>query len=230
LEGQFVSFEIAQPLFDEDGEYQEEEAEQYREQLMQLFAESPEAQPLLQEGVGLGWADMMMHYGIGYEGCTPGTMTAIDVENVVFRIFPRKVSAPAEDAPEIIREIRAFWAFLDRHFHVKNAKACLELLGEAAETRLARAMSNPANFGMAKSFFMAGRARGFDVTSEEGLLSWAQIHRAELALASRESPLLGAPTPVSSEKRSSAVSKRDDRNRRKRKMQRESRRRNRRKK
>lgn len=42
-------------------------------------------------------------------------------------------------------------------------------------------MSNPANFGMAKSLVMLGQERGFDMTSEEGLNEWMQTYNAELA-------------------------------------------------
>jgi hypothetical protein len=41
-------------------------------------------------------------------------------------------------------------------------------------------MSNPANFGMAKSFFMMGKARGFDMYTQEGLDEWMMTYNTEL--------------------------------------------------
>ncbi len=221
-----MSFDIHLRLFDEEGDYKEGEAEEYREQLVELFAESPEGRALLDEGVDLGWADMLMDYGMSYEGVTPTTMTPLDLEAVVFGIFPRKVSAPPEDAPEAIRELRAFWRFLGRELKLRNAKACLKVLDDRAEKRLAREMSNPANFGMAKSFFTAGEDRGFDLSSEEGLQQWVQAHNAELSLRDAGVSLFGPP-PVAARKRQG--SKRTGTSRAKRKMQRKSRKRNRKK-
>jgi hypothetical protein len=42
-------------------------------------------------------------------------------------------------------------------------------------------MQNPANFGMAKSFVMLGRARGFDMTTEEGLLAFTEAYTSDLS-------------------------------------------------
>jgi len=50
----------------EGGNYLEEAAFDYREQLMDLFAASPEGQALLDQGDDLGWANMMLDYGITY--------------------------------------------------------------------------------------------------------------------------------------------------------------------
>lgn len=49
---------------------------------------------------------------------------------------------------------------------LKNAHACLDLLGADATAELEQELSNAANFGMAKSFFMAGKDAGFDMSSE----------------------------------------------------------------
>jgi len=219
-------FDIQQRLFDEDGDYMEGEAEEYRKQLMGLFAESPEGRVILDGGSDLGWADILMDYGISYEGVTPATMTAPDLETVLFGIFPRKVSAPPETAPDAIREIRAFWQFLSREFELKNAKACLKILDDRGEKRLAREMGNSANFGMAKSFFTMGQGRGFDVESEEGLQQWMQTYNAELPQKDWGDSSLGLPPFLEGE---SHRSKRIGTSRAKRKMQRKSRKRNRQK-
>jgi len=45
---------------------------------------------------------------------------------------------------------------------------------------LERDMQNPANFGMAKSFFRLGSARGFDMTDPAELQSFTAAYNAEL--------------------------------------------------
>ncbi len=128
---------------------------------MKLFAESPEGRVILDRGSDFGWADILMDYGISYEGVTPATMTAPDLETVLFSTFPHKVSAPPETAPDAIREIRAFWQFLSREFELKNARSCLKVLDDRGEQRLAKEMGNPANFGeMARASVVFPTCRG----------------------------------------------------------------------
>ena len=164
-----MAFNIRQSLFDRDGMLREKAAEQYKEQLSKLFFESPEGQALLDEGIEPGWSDMMVDFGMSYLGVTPATMSHGDLREILFDLFPRKVSAEADEAPEVIRELQYFWKFIEREFHLKNAAACLNILDDEAASELKEEMSNPANFGMAKSFVMMGKDQGFDMSTEEGL-------------------------------------------------------------
>ena len=215
-------FNIHQSVFSRDDEYMEKAAMRYREQLLQLFEQSTEGKALEEEGIEPGgWADMMMEYGMGYPGVTPAKMSAADLREVLFEIFPRKVSALPEVAPEVIRELRAFWQFLQREFHLENAAACLKVLDDKAAERLEKEMSNPANFGIAKSMVMMGMARGFDMHSQEGIEEWMATYNAEIAAGT------GLRIPLPGEHSASAQQFRD---KVRRKMQRESRKRNRRKK
>lgn len=186
-----MPFDIHQEPFDpETGEYLEEEAAQYQQQLMELFAQSPEALALPEEYGDIVWADFMMEFGFGYLGVSPAQMSRGALEEVLFDLFPRKISAPAEDAPEIIHVLRAFWKFLKREFALPNADACLQVLDDEAIDELQEEMSDPANFGMAKSIVMMGMERGFDMTTEEGIAEWFGTFNTE-----QEEPLL--PSPIS---------------------------------
>jgi hypothetical protein len=55
------------------------------------------------------------------------------------------------------------------------------VLDEKTARKLETEMSDPANFGMAKSFVMMGFQRGFDMGSEEGMNEWMATYNAELA-------------------------------------------------
>jgi hypothetical protein len=228
-----MAFNIHQSVFSRDGDYMEKAALQYRQQLLQLFEQSPEGQALEEEGIQPGgWSDMVMEFGMTYPGVTPAQMSAADLREVLFEIFPRKVSALPDVAPEVIRELRAFWQFLQREFHLENAAACLKVLDDKAAERLAKEMGDPANFGIAKSMIMMGMARGFDMSSQEGIEKWMATYNAEIATGS------GLPIPLPSERSASAQQFRDKVRRKmqsagqgnRSKMQRESRKRNRRKK
>ncbi len=151
---------------------------------MQLFEQSPEGQALWNEGIEPGWASMMMDFGIHYLSVTPPQMSPDNVRQILFDLFPRKVSASADEAPEIVRELQAFWNFLQREFHLENAAACLTVLDEKTARKLKKEMSDPANFGIAKSFVTMGMQRGFDMSSEEDINKWMATYNAEIAAGS----------------------------------------------
>ena len=189
-----MTFNIHQQVFDRDGMALEKKANPYIEQLVKLFEESPEGQALLSEGFEPGWAGMLLDFGTDYLGVTPPQMSPDDVCEILFDLIPRKVSASADEAPEIIHELRAFWIFLQREFHLENATACLGVLNEQAARELKKKMSNPASFGIAKSFVMMGMDRGFDLSSEEGINEWMATYNAELTTGA------GLPIPLPGER------------------------------
>ncbi len=228
-----MAFDIYQTVMDEDGEYDEEATQDYIEQLLALFAASPEGQKALAEEGNSGWSRLVMDYGVSYSRVTPAAMTPSQLRAVIFDLFPRKVVAKPGDGPKIIRELRAFWTFLEREFHVPNARACRDILDEAAARRLEREMQNPANFGMAKSFFSLGSARGFDMTDPDELQSFTAAYNAELPHRSEpddlEAPDHGLSGPYSPLPPLPLMQSASDK-KAKRKMAQQSRKRNRRKK
>jgi hypothetical protein len=192
-----MAFDINQKVFDRNGELLEKKSIEYREQLLQLFEESPEFQALLDEGIEPGWTSMLLDFGVDYLGVTPPQMTPASVREILFEIFPRKVTADANEAPGVIRELHAFWEFLQREFHLQNAPAILKVLNDSAVRRLKEGMNNPANFGIAKSMMMMGLERGFDMTTEEGLQEWVTTYNSELATGGPRIPIPGFLPPVS---------------------------------
>ncbi len=189
-----MAFDMYQQVFDRDGLPHEKKAGPYLDQLMELFVQSPEGQKLLSEGMEPGWASMMLDFGMNYQGVTPPGMTPDGLREILFDLVPRKVSTSADDAEEIVRELQAFWSFLQREFHLENATACLKVLDERAARELKKKLSNPANFGIAKSFVMMGMERGFDLSSEEGINEWMERYNAELAAGT------GLPVPLPGER------------------------------
>ncbi len=145
-----------------------------------------------------GWASMMMDFGMNYLSVTPPDMSPDDVREILFDLFPRKVSTAADEAEGVVRELRAFWTFLQREFHLANAEACLKVLDEKTARQLKQELSNPANFGIAKSFMMMGLERGFDLSSEEGINRWMETYNNELAAGT------GLPIPLPDERSESA--------------------------
>ncbi len=176
-----MSFDINEVVFDEQGRYLEEKAVRYEHDLMEQFAASPEGQAIKETGTELGWAGAMIHYAINYPGVTPATMTPSDLEEVVYTLFPRKVITETGDGAEIIQELQAFWHFLERVYQLPQAKQILARLTPQAARRLERALQEPTNFGMAKSFVLMGKEAGFDMESPEGMHAWVEAYNATVA-------------------------------------------------
>jgi len=198
-----MQFDVHQNLFDRNGLPNEKKVESYCDQLVTLFEESPEGQQLMEENAGIGLVSAMMEYGINYFGRSPSALSPDDLSTILFEVFPAKVSTEPENAPWIIRRIRAFWSFMAREFDLENAKECLTILTDAAAQKLQRELSNPANFGMAKSIIMMGMERGFDMSTEEGIDEWMNTYKAEL--------MASPPPRLSGPKRRSNKSKRAER-------------------
>src|SRR5205823_983078 len=112
---------------------------------------------------------IMMEYYFNYLGGALPSMSVRDFNEVVFQLFPRKVSTEPESAATILAELRAFWNFVHRQYGLKSAERILATLDGGAEARLRKELADPSNYGMAKSFFMAGLKAGYDMTTQEGM-------------------------------------------------------------
>jgi hypothetical protein len=171
-------FDIRQKVVNEWDEQDEEKVGLYLDGLMEEFAASPEAGPLIEAHGNVSWPGMMMEYGFGHLGVSPAEMTLRDFNEIVFTLFPRKVSVEPEKAEEIIEELRAFWTFVGRQYGLANARAILSSLDSGAAERLQQLLADPSLYGMAKGFFMAGMKAGYDMTTEEGLQAFQLDYNA----------------------------------------------------
>ena len=221
-------FDIHQPLCDDDGEITAERVEEYINGLLEEFAASAEAKPVFEEYGDPGFAGMMLQYAIDYLGKTLPEMTLAHFNEVVFGLFPKKVSTEPESAPVIVAELRAFWSFLQRQYGLPNAGPILASLTNSATRRLERELANPDNYGMAKSMFMLGLQAGFDMTTQEGINAFMAAYNSSLpgSGADEDADLLLPPagwvlppSPLSPKERAEK--------RKKRKAQRQARKRNR---
>jgi hypothetical protein len=222
-------FDVHQPIHDRDGEIDEKRVEKYIDGLMREFVASAEAQPVFDQYGNGDWPALMMEYAINYPGVTPPEMSLADFNEVVFELFPRKVSTPPQSAPSIVAELRAFWQFLQRQYGLANAKPILASLTNAAAERLERELANPANYGMAKSFIMGGMQAGFDMSTQKGIDEFTAAYNSSLPGGGGEEiddilppfPFVAElpPSPLSHKERADK--------RRKRKAQRQARKRNR---
>jgi len=159
----------------------EEVLVEYQEGLVERFFDSPEGQMRVRADPEMGfWAAQLIHCGYTYLGATLPQMTVAEFREILTEIFPRKISLLApDDAEDAVPELAAFWEYLGREYHVPRAGAMLEFLREI-ECEFPEIMNDPSNFGMAKSFFMAGQSAGFDMVNEADMHAFMLQYNAQL--------------------------------------------------
>lgn len=175
----------------------EGELETYIDNLVELFEASPEWEAHAKKYAELGsWTSRLVDLGFVYQEVTVPQMLDSDIETLLFRIFPRKISVlSSEDVDDTISELIAFWTFLKRTFNLSNADEILTYLNELDPEEFKAEMNNPENFGMARSFVQAGIDSGFDMSNEEGLKQFQAVYNNSLKTESPiPLPLQGEPT------------------------------------
>lgn len=173
-------FDFNQSWDDGGGDRDEELVRSYTHGLMAAFESSVEAVPILEQYGCVQWAGLMLDYAIDYIGTSPAEMTLQDHDEVVFDLFPRKVSVEPDQAASIIAELRAFWSFVSRQYGAANAPKILATLDGPAADRLRKSLADSSNFGMAKSFVTMGTQSGFDMTSQEGVAAFQAAYNARI--------------------------------------------------
>jgi hypothetical protein len=155
----------------------------YRDELLQLFYDSPEAGQHREQFPDMGWADSFMDYGFRYLGYSIPTLTEEAVDELITEILPRKVSLRTRaEALDAIPELVAFWPFLKREFNLRNAVPILQYLTAYSPDKFAEHMFDPQKAGMAKSFFMSGQAAGFDMTDMDQANQYMRLYNASQLL------------------------------------------------
>lgn len=173
-----MAFDIRTSVFDGSGEYRESVAARFHDELLERFSESPEFAAITGE---IGHVPVLLDYAATYCGVNLADISPDVLNELLFDIVPRKVSMSADQAPDMVAELRAFFTWLEREFGLPHAPACVELLDDSAADDLHAELSDESNFGMAKSFFMMGTKLGYDMSTQEGLDRFALVYNASLA-------------------------------------------------
>jgi hypothetical protein len=152
---------------DDDEDYAK--FDDYQAELLGLFENSPEGQQHREKYPNYGWwIGMFMDYALKYQGCSIPRLQLEDVDELLTDVLIRKISLQKrEEALDAIPELVAFWKFIKREFHTRNAGPILKYLETCSPDEFADAMFDPRQAGMAKSFFMQGNAAGFDMTDKK---------------------------------------------------------------
>lgn len=171
-----------------------ETLEEFVEDLVSEFVTSNEgkaylkAYPEMEDYVG-SWIDHLLYFGYAYESVTLPNMTVGNIDVIVTKIFPNKISLlDPEEAKTTIPELIAFWQYLKREYQHPQAHKIIKLLKQI-QTNFKNLMNDSRNFGIAKSFMMEGIAEGFDMTTQEGIEEFQQQYNQKLQGANPNSGL-----------------------------------------
>ena len=117
-------------------------------------------------------------------GRTLATLAADGVEEVVFDLVPRKVSADASESGPFIEAVRALYRWLGREFELPQAQDCLAVLDAPdAVPRLEALMSDPGNFDPAEGFYTEAIALGIDPRTPKGAMRVNEMRAGRAAEA-----------------------------------------------
>lgn len=174
------------------GEIQEQAVEKYLETACRAFAQSKEGKALFPDGGFPSSIWQFLELAMNYLGVNVENMSVANAKELLLEIFPRKVSMDADESDNVIDELVAFWSFCDRIHGIEQAASLAKSIGKLRAAFRHR-MGDPANFGMAKGFFMAGQQAGFDMTTQEGLNEFMLAYNH--SIAGGKSHQVGA-TPV----------------------------------
>ena len=114
--------------------------------LYEEFAASPEALALPELGddeQDPAWPLVLLGYAEDHHDANVDRLTPAIVEHVLFELLPQHQRCAREDAEEIVRDLRAFFAFLARRGEHAFASECARALEGDAVDRLARALDQP---------------------------------------------------------------------------------------
>ncbi len=166
---------------DQESSSFERKSEKFIETLLEQFFEAPEGQLHLEAHPDAGfWVEQFLAYGLSHIGAVVSRMSVHDARELVFEIFPRKISLQApEEADAAIPELLAFWRYLQREYKLANAEPILKWLRDNAP-QFRQTMFDPRRFGLAKSFVMLGQAEGYDMTNKRDIDAFMLDYNARI--------------------------------------------------
>ncbi len=199
-----ADFDIIPNLFDDDGEFDDDELTKYFDTLEQLFDESPESKALGERETS--YVGLFFSFGRDYFSALPPTLSVSELKEILFELIPRAATMEEAEAEPLVLEFQAFFRFLHREFSVSNAARLADICDQSAVETLKAKLSDSSNFGLAKSFFSAGKSLGLDMTTEEDIAAFAMAYNQGLAserddfedqppVLIREQPAIGRNEP-----------------------------------
>ncbi len=133
-------------------------------------------------------ASTMLDYKWGYGDGHITRWRRVDIEDLLLGFFPRKVTLDEEDLLHVVPDAADFLSFLDRQGLLRgDPLPDLQATARGFVPAFVDAMSDPANFGMAKGLFGQLDTEGVDIEDEAAVQHWLDDPDTRLDTESDES-------------------------------------------
>ena len=157
--------------------FDEEHYEDFREDLHELFLASPEAESiadlLLLDEDGdpyAHWTEVFLDMLYRVVGRSLSFTNANDIRDVLYDAFPQNVVIDEASIPNLIRELKAFFEFVNRELEPYSGASCLKVFSQKnLIPRLTKEFSDETKFGPIKTIVMQALAEGVEINDEASL-------------------------------------------------------------
>lgn len=157
-----------------DREDDEADLEAIVDELIESFCASPEASAVEDREELRFWAGALVDLGVAHGHGSPALWDDGTIEEILTELLPRKVSiGSAAEAEGAVPAFRTFFRWVSRVAPLTYAKE-IDAALEEHEADFPSMMMDQRRFGLAKSFVVNGNAAGFDMSTEEGLMAFAE--------------------------------------------------------
>ncbi len=176
-------FDIYQELYPFWEEPDEELIQAYKSTLMERFIRSSQWQELQPADEIPLWVDLFLDYVLFYESVMLPYFRSEDLRDFLYNFLPAKTLVEPEKAAEIIRELKAFWEFIDQTFEVHSSKPALKILNQKnIISRVEKELSDPNKFSPIKSIMKEATDSGVDITDQKQMEAFIEAYNKKLRL------------------------------------------------
>ena len=156
------------------------------------FEELTEEQKLESEFVVMSFTEYMY----SYHGLSPEEWDEDGLEECCRYTLPRKITADESYYRSIAPVLSAFFAFVGEKNLLKNTSQLTRKVKEI-DKQIVRAARDPRNWGIAKSFAMAAKDAGVDMTNEEEMQKFIALYNLQQPATSKRGESKTESTPES---------------------------------
>ncbi len=113
-----------------------------------------------------------------YHRLSPEEWDEYELEECCLYTLPRKVTADKSYFECIAPVLSAFFAFLNERNLLKNASKLIRKV-KKIDKQIVRNARNPKNWGIAKSFAIAAKNAGFDITNKQEMQKFIMLYNMQ---------------------------------------------------
>ena len=150
-----------------DEEDYEENVTLLIESSFKMFSRSKEYMklPVNLKEVTMYALELFIDFSYNYLGSRPEEISIDELEELLFDLFPRKLSYERESLIETLEVIKAFFIFMEMEGYHPDSKNLAHFI-DKNQSEILKECENPDNFGVAKSIASFATKEGVDLSNE----------------------------------------------------------------